>query len=82
MPDRNGLENDEKNTAIAATVSTSSQASTIALPIAAVTATPCHVSSAIIASANSPTSTDRTSAMPRYLPSTNSHRAIGLDTIA
>src|SRR6266566_2451257 len=74
MPDRNGVENDEKKIAIAATVSTSTHASTIASITGTETATCCHASIAIIATANSATSTVSTSAMPRYLPTTNSQR--------
>src|SRR5690606_30097500 len=82
MPDMNGVENDEKKIAIAATVSTSNQASTIALSTALDTPTPWNVSISAIATANSATSTDSTRAIPRYLPITNSQRSIGLLTIA
>lgn len=82
MPDRNGVENDEKKIAIAATASTSTHDSTTALTTAEVTAVPCRPSRPIIASANTATSTVSTSAMPAYLPTTNSQRSIGLHTIA
>src|SRR5437016_6196282 len=53
MPERNGVENDEKKIAIAATVRTSTHASTIASSTATETATCCHASIAIIATENS-----------------------------
>src|SRR4051812_21985301 len=81
MPDRNGVENDEKKIAIAATVNTSHQASAIALKIADVIATFWIARIASIAIENAPTSTLSTSAMPRYLPTTNSQRSIGLVTM-
>ena len=49
MPDRNGVENDEKKIAIAATVSTSNHASTIARTTAAETPTPWTRASPTIA---------------------------------
>src|SRR5438132_11115684 len=61
IPDKNGVENDEKKIAIAATVSTSTHASTIASTTAADTATCCHASIAIIATENSATRTVSTS---------------------
>ncbi len=82
MPDRNGVENDEKKIAIAATTRTSSHASTIALLIAGVSATPCHASVPAIAAANTPTSTLSRSAMPAYLPTTSSQRSMGLLAMA
>jgi hypothetical protein len=46
------------------------------------TPAPCSTSIAIIATPNSATSTLRSSAIPRYLPTTNSQRSIGFETIA
>src|SRR5262249_52502295 len=82
IPDRNGDENEEKKIAIAATVSTSSHASAIAWNSAGVIATCWYASISIIASANSTTSTLSTRLMPKYFPTTNSQRSIGLLTIA
>src|SRR6185436_15192692 len=66
MPDKNGVENDEKKIATAATTWTSNHASTIAFTIALDTPTPCRVSMPSIATANTPTSTLSTSTMPKY----------------
>src|SRR5260221_7366084 len=82
IPDRNGVENDEKKIATAATVITSNHDSTIALITADDMPTCSHARVITIAIVNTPTSTLRTSAIPRYLPITNSQRSIGLLTIA
>src|ERR1041384_468063 len=81
MPERNGELNDEKKIAIDATVSTSIHASTSARRIADEIPEPWNSSISTIATPNSATSTDNTSAMPAYLPTTNSQRSIGFETI-
>src|SRR5215468_2461149 len=79
MPDRNGVENDEKKMATAATTMTSIQPSSTALATFASKAMPENASMAASATANAATSSVSVTAMPRYLPITNSWRSIGLD---
>src|SRR5262249_33915631 len=82
MPDRNGVENDEKKMAMAATSMTSSQPSATALSTFSSNEKPELHSMTARATAKAATRSVKVTTMPRYLPRTNSWRWMGLARMA